>query len=70
MLQLTDPADASKAFPEMSFDWVKLGTERFFVKRVVVDLDGRMKIVRMTLGVDIFTPDAAAIGEKELGRIS
>jgi len=40
VLQLTDPADTSKAFPEVNFDWVTLGTGRFFVKRVVVDLDG------------------------------
>ncbi len=40
MVQLTDPADAAKAFGELEFDWVKLGTGRFFVKRVVVDLDG------------------------------
>ena len=40
MLQLTDPADAAKAFAEVNFDWVKLGTGRFFVKRVVIDLDG------------------------------
>ena len=40
MLQLTDPADAARAFAEVNFDWVKLGTGRFFVKRVVIDLDG------------------------------
>ena len=40
MLQLSDPADAAKALPELNFDWVKLDTESLFVKRVVVDLDG------------------------------
>ena len=40
VLQLTDPADAAKAFAEVNFDWVKLGAGRFFVKRVVIDLDG------------------------------
>lgn len=40
VLQLTDPADAAKALPELNFDWVKLDTESIFVKRVVVDLDG------------------------------
>ena len=29
-----------RAFAEVNFDWVKLGTGRFFVKRVVIDLDG------------------------------
>jgi len=40
VLQLTDPADTAKAFPEINFDWVTLGAGRFFVKRVVIDLDG------------------------------
>ena len=41
MLQLTDPADAAKAFGEVDFDWVTLDADgRFLVKRVVVDLDG------------------------------
>jgi len=40
VLQLTDPANAAKALGEIDFDLVKLNTGRFFVKRVVVDLDG------------------------------
>ncbi len=42
MHQLTDPADAEKALRELGFDWVQLGPERLFVKRVVVDLDGSL----------------------------
>ena len=48
MLQITDPADTSKAFPEVNFDWVPLGTGRFFVKRVVVDLDGCLLAYHVT----------------------
>lgn len=48
MVQLTDPADAAKAFGELEFDWVKLGTGRFFVKRVVVDLDGSLLAYHFT----------------------
>ena len=42
VLQLTDPADAAKALSELDFDVVKLDSKRFFVKRVVVDLDGSL----------------------------
>ena len=40
--------DAAQALGELDFDFVKLGPDRFFVKRVVVDLDGSLLAYHFT----------------------
>ena len=39
-MEVTDPVEAEAKLPQLSLDVIGLGSERFFAKRVVLDLDG------------------------------